>query len=183
MLLAFSLTRTELVTRNGRVAHEGFSHKDLKAKKWVKERVESGKWEWKMQSPKTCLGAVIQKMRYKKSSTRNVGNVRDVPGTLRQREDSSNPRPHVEEYERVLERSRVIRWRCLGGRTSKTQCSAWVRDIKRGTTRHYPCSTTRHNHHACGGKQLTNGTQPPRITCYQHVAKMTRMHKNVISLL
>ena len=142
-----------------------------------------------MQSPKTCLGTVIQKMRYKKSSTRNVGNVRnvrDVPGTLRQREDSSNPRPHVEENERVLERSRVVRsvrWRCLGGRTSKTQCSAWVRDIKRSTTRHYPYSTTRHNHHACGGKQLTNGTQPPRITCYQHVAKMTRMHKNVISLL
>ena len=139
MLLAFSLTRTELVTRNGRVAHEGFSHKHLKAKKWVKERVESGNWEWKMQSPKTCLGTVIQKMRYKKSSTRNVGNVRnvqDVPGTLRQREDSSNPRPHVEENERVLERSRVVRsvrWRCLGGRTSKTQCSAWVRDIKRGT--------------------------------------------------
>ena len=91
-----------------------------------------------MQSPKTCLGAVIKKMMrlYEKSSTRIVGNVRDVPGTLRQKEDSSNPRPHTEENERVLVRSRVVRsdrWRCLGGRTSKTQCSAWVRDIKRGT--------------------------------------------------
>ena len=96
--------------------------------KEVSKRKSRG-WESRLENEvtKACLGAIIKKMRYEKSSTRNVQNVREVPGTLRQREDSSNPRPWHRNKRGERTRRRVSDVR---PRWCRLRENSWVPDIE-----------------------------------------------------